>query len=133
MFDSKCIINSLENFKKYISNEKNNKKKNIFESIDSKLNKINEYNKEIKKIENKRKNTNIENQKGSILGSLINVIGKQNKIEVQELTKEQEKKLRDYTELLNDILSEECVLCGDYMVESTQSLFAKDNKISWKI
>ena len=43
------------------------------------------------------------------------------------------KKLRDYTELLNDILSEECVLCGDYMVESTQSLFAKDNKISWKI
>ena len=133
MFDSKCIINSLENFKKYISNEKNNKKKNIFESIDSKLNKINEYDKEIKEIENKRKNTNIENQKGSILGSLINVIGKQNKIEVQELTKEQEKKLRDYTELLNDILSEECVLCGDYMVESTQSLFAKDNKISWKI
>ena len=50
-----------------------------------------------------------------------------------ELSKEDEKQLKNLKQKINDILSEECVLCGDYMVESTQSLFAKDNKISWKI
>ena len=58
----------------------------------------------------------------------MNVMRKQNqnKSEVQELSKEDEKKLKDLKQRINDILSEECVLCGDYMVESTQTLFEKE-------
>ena len=55
----------------------------------------------------------------------------QNKSEVQELSKEDEKKLKDLKQRINDILSEECVLCGDYMVESTQTLFVKEDNIQW--
>ena len=42
------------------------------------------------------------------------------------------KRLDELKEKLSEILSEECVLCGDYMVESTQCDFVGD-KASWTI
>ena len=136
MFDTKCILNSLENFKKYLNNRNNDefqKRKKIFDSIDLKLREINEFYKEINDIENKRKNQNVEKEKINLFGSLMNVMRKQNqnKSEVQELSKEDEKKLKDLKQRINDILSEECVLCGDYMVESTQTLFVEEDNIKW--
>ena len=41
-------------------------------------------------------------------------------------------KLSKLKEKLSDILSEECVLCGDYMVDSTQCSFSGE-KTSWII
>ena len=155
MFDTKCIINSLENFKKYLNNKKNedkkskdkkkedkknedkknedNKRKKIFDSIDLKLKEINKFYKEINEIENKRKNLNAEKEKVNLFGSLMNVMRKQNpnKTEVIELSKEDEKQLKNLKQKINDILSEECVLCGDYMIESTQTLFVEEDNIKW--
>ena len=135
MFDTKCIINSLENFKKYLNNKKSedNKRKKIFDSIDLKLKEINKFYKEINEIENKRKNQNAEKEKVNLFGSLMNVMRKQNpnKTEVIELSKEDEKQLKNLKQKINDILSEECVLCGDYMIESTQTLFVEEDNIKW--
>ena len=54
-----------------------------------------------------------------------------NKTEVIELSKEDEKQLKNLKQKINDILSEECVLCGDYMIESTQTLFVEEDNIKW--
>jgi GTPase Era involved in 16S rRNA processing len=63
----------------------------------------------------------------------MNVMRKQNpnKTEVIELSKEDEKQLKNLKQKINDILSEECVLCGDYMIESTQTLFVEEDNIKW--
>ena len=153
MFDTKCIINSLENFKKYMNNNKkqnesknnnnkkkqnesknnNNKIKQNFDSIDLKLKEINEIYKEINEIENKTK-IQVEKEKLNLFGTLMNVMRKQNtKSEIQELSKEDEKKLKNLKQKVNDILSEECVLCGDYMIESTQTLFVEEDNINWSL
>jgi DNA polymerase III alpha subunit len=49
-----------------------------------------------------------------------------------ELTKEEEMLLKELTTGLYNLLKEECVLCGQYMINSTQIQFSEeDENIKW--
>ncbi len=126
MFDSKCIISSIYNYKKNIVD--NNQ-------ISNRVSQIEQYNRIIGEFEEKKKNISSENKsKSGIFGAFINVIGStKNKNETSESNKLDEEKIADTKKKLSDVLSEECVLCGDYMVDSTQCPFVRDEKIDWDL
>ena len=44
-----------------------------------------------------------------------------------------ESKIIESRKKLTELLSEECVLCGDYMVDSTQCPFIRDDEINWDL
>jgi hypothetical protein len=48
-----------------------------------------------------------------------------------ELTKEEEIQLKELTNGLYDILKNECVLCGQEMISSTQIMFSKNGEEKW--
>jgi hypothetical protein len=125
MFDSKCIIDSLINYQKNMPNDK---------EIKEKVDKILLLQKNINENEKKffKKQTVDDSKKTTGVFGFFNFQTKTGK-DIGELNEVDKKQLNADKETLSELLSEECVLCGDYMVESTQSLFAKDNKISWKI
>ena len=126
MFDAKCIISSIYNYKKNIID--NNE-------ISNRVSQIEQYNRIIGEFEEKKKNISSENKsKSGIFGAFINVIGStKNKNETSESNKLDEEKIADTKKKLSDVLSEECVLCGDYMVDSTQCPFVRDEKIEWDL
>ena len=126
MFDAKCIINAINNYKK-----------NIFDNseINNKVIQIENYKKIIDQFEEKKKNVNSDSKaKTGIFGAFINVIGSnKNKNETPEINKVDESKINETRKKLTEILSEECVLCGDYMVDSTQCPFVREDKINWDL
>ena len=126
MFDAKCIISSIYNYKKNII-DKN--------EISNRVSQIEQYNRIIGEFEEKKKNISSENKsKSGIFGAFINVIGStKNKNETSESNKLDEEKIAETKKKLSDVLSEECVLCGDYMVDSTQCPFVRDEKIEWDL
>lgn len=48
-----------------------------------------------------------------------------------ELTKEEEMQLNELRNGLNDLLKNECVLCGQEMINSTQVMFSSNNEEKW--
>ena len=114
-----------------------NYKKNIIDNneISNRVSQIEQYNRIIGEFEEKKKNISSENKsKSGIFGAFINVIGStKNKNETSESNKLDEEKIADTKKKLSDVLSEECVLCGDYMVDSTQCPFVRDEKIEWDL
>ena len=48
-----------------------------------------------------------------------------------ELSKEEEIQLKELTNGLYDILKNECVLCGQEMINSTQIMFSKNGEEKW--
>ena len=75
------------------------------------------------KDNNDNKDAILENEKEKI----------KDKIEEEvELTKEEELQLKELTNGLYSLLKEECVLCGQYMINSTQIQFSQeDENIKW--
>ena len=103
--------------------------------ISNRVSQIEQYNRIIGEFEEKKKNISSENKsKSGIFGAFINVIGSnKNKNETSESNKLDEEKIAETKKKLSDVLSEECVLCGDYMVDSTQCPFVRDEKIEWDL
>ena len=126
MFDAKCIINAINNYKKNIIDNSD---------INNKVNQIEVYKKIIEQFEEKKKNVNSDTKaKTGIFGAFINVIGSnKNKNETPESNKMDESKIIESRKKLTELLSEECVLCGDYMVDSTQCPFIRDDEINWDL
>ncbi len=126
MFDAKCIINAINNYKKNIADNSD---------IINKVNQIDNYKKIIEQFEEKKKNVNSDSKaKTGIFGAFINVIGSnKNKNETPESNKMDETKINESKKKLTELLSEECVLCGDYMVDSTQCPFVRDDEINWDL
>ena len=54
--------------------------------------------------------------------------GKEKMEEDLELTKEEEIQLKELSNGLYNLLKEECVLCGQEMINSTQTLFSEDDE-----
>ena len=125
MFDSKCIIDTLINYKNNMPNDSN-----IKEKVDKILllqKNINENEKKVFKkqtVDDSKKTT-------GVFGFFSNFQNKTGK-EIGELNEVDKKQLNADKEILSELLAEECVLCGDYMVESTQCNFTGDNT-KWMI
>ena len=48
-----------------------------------------------------------------------------------DFSKEEEIQLKELGNGLNDLLKQECVLCGQEMINSTQMMFSKDGDEKW--
>ena len=118
MFDSKCIIDSLINYQKNMPNDK---------EIKEKVDKILLLQKNINENEKKffKKQTVDDSKKTTGVFGFFNFQTKTGK-DIGELNEVDKKQLNADKETLSELLSEECVLCGDYMVESTQCIFNGD-------
>ena len=125
MFDSKCIIEMMFQYREFLPDVK------------TKTDEIAALTKEIdllekRKIESKKSNEGPKNEKGFFSGLGIFGNDKDKNNEKILISNDDLKRLDELKEKLSEILSEECVLCGDYMVESTQCDFVGD-KASWTI
>ena len=120
MFDSKCIIDSLINY--------NNNMNDI--NLKNKVDKIIELQKRINENEKKNFKRQItdDNKKNTGVFGFFTFQSKTGK-EIGELSENDKKQIMEDKENLSVLLSEECVLCGDYMVESTQCNFTGNNEI----
>jgi hypothetical protein len=118
MFDSKCIIDSLINYQKNMPNDEN---------LKDKVDKILDLQKNINENEKKffKKQTVDDSKKTTGVFGFFNFQTKTGK-DIGELNEVDKKQLNADKETLSELLSEECVLCGDYMVESTQCIFNGD-------
>ncbi|MCQ2816893.1 MAG: hypothetical protein MJ252_06485 [archaeon] len=121
MFDEKCIIEKLHEYGGFIP------------SVAEKMLKINDLREKIVKVENKKKEIAADdNKKDNKLLNFLNFTSNDKKQDKKYISNEELKQLEDMKKNLSDILSEECVLCGDCMVESTQYKF-EGNKSDWML
>ena len=130
IFDAFCIKNSLINYQ----NEGIKDKKLI-----EKNKKISELFKKLKITDEKDKNKEDENDKNDIMGmgqffSKIISYGKEVvKKQDQNNEKLTNKEIEEGQNELNNLLTEQCVLCGEYMVENVQNSLIDEDKdfIEW--
>ena len=129
-FDMNCIKDSLLNYEltglDYIHDKNVEIDKLFFELGFSKARTFIINEKKLKEEEMKNQEETTERGVSGIFNKIIDITGfkrsdAQDKIDTQELKKKKDK--------LYDILSEQCVLCGDFMVDSIQcSLSQRDEK-----
>ena len=130
VFDAFCIKNSLINYQKEGVNN---------QQLIEKNKKILELFKKLKIVDEKDKNREDENDKKDIMGmgqffsKIISygkeVVKKQDQSNEKLTNKEIEEGLNE----LNNLLTEQCVLCGEYMIENVQNSLIDENKdfIEW--
>ena len=131
MFDEGCIIQKLREYKEILSTTNQN------HSICQKMREIAELKKSIDDIERKISESKSMNDQGKNMGGGVLRFfhfgdNKESQTEKVIVTSEDMTKLEENKEKLSTKLSEECVLCGDYMVESTQCKFV-GRKEDWII
>ena len=131
MFDEDCIIQKLVEYKEMLTtlDEKH--------PIVQKMAEINTLRKNIEDIERKAvESKNVTTQGKDVAGMFRSIFNfgdmKDKGTEKIMVTEEDIKKLEDDKEKLTLKLSEECVLCGNYMVDSTQCKFV-GNEEDWDI
>lgn len=125
MFDTNCILESLNNYAKYLDIAK------------IKNAKITELKAKIDDLERRKEESriNAESNKGErniFTGIMILLTDKDKRVDKITITADELNKLEELKASLSDLLSEECVLCGNMMIESTQQGFTGD-KGSWII
>ncbi|MCQ2819416.1 MAG: hypothetical protein MJ252_19310 [archaeon] len=119
MFDENCIVDKLNEYGVFIND------------LGEKMKKVKDLREGILKLESKKKEIAPEDKKENKFLSFI-IGGNDKKQDQKGISSEEKKQLEDMKKTLSDILSEECVLCGDYMVESTQYKF-EGNKSDWML
>ena len=116
VFDAFCIKNSLINYQKEGIKDKKLIEKNK---------KILELFKKLKIIDEKDRNKDDENDKKDIMGQFFSKIINYGKEVVKKQDQNNEKltakEIEDGKTELNNLLTEQCVLCGEYMVENVQN------------
>ena len=128
IFDAICIKNSLINYQ----NDGIKDKKLI-----EKNKKILELFKKLKIVEEKEKNKEDESDKKDIVGQLFSKIINYGKevVKKQEQNSEKltSKEIEEGQIELNNLLTDQCVLCGEYLVENIQNSLIDEDKdfIEW--
>ena len=125
MFDAKCIMDMLEQYR------------GILPEVRTKTDEVNKLKKEIDALERRKAESmqNVDNSNadtGFFSGLKKKILSGDRDNDKVMISNDELNKLSELKEKLSEILSEECVLCGDYMVESTQCSFNGD-KSSWII
>ena len=127
IFDAICIKNSLVDYEK--TGILNNK-------IKEKTKKIIKYFKKLKiekDIPEKKENTS--NDIAGILSKIISYGKDVVKMQDQNSNKLTDKEKEEMTKELNNLLSEQCILCGEYLVDSVQCSLIDEEKdfIEWNM
>ena len=128
IFDAICIKNSLINYQ----NDGIKDKKLI-----EKNKKILELFKKLKIVEEKEKNKEDESDKKDIVGQLFSKIINYGKEVVKKQEQNSEKltakEIEEGQIELNNLLTDQCVLCGEYLVENIQNSLIDEDKdfIEW--
>ncbi len=121
MFDEKCIVEKLKEYAQFIP------------AVKEKMKKITDLINTVEKLENKKKDNvgEVDTKKDNKILGFLNLGAGDKKQDKKLISNDELKMLEEMKRTLSDILSEECVLCGDYMVESTQYKFNEDHKTDW--
>ena len=131
IFDAICIKKCLKNYEKEGVKqktliEKNNKIAELFKKL-----KINEENDKVKEEGNEKKDLM---GMGQIFSKIINygkeVVNKTKEFNSDKMTN---KEIEEEQKKLNELLSEQCVFCGEYLVENVQNSLIDEEKdaIEW--
>ena len=124
IFDTFCLIKILIDYdEQNIGDEYFKIKVNNIKSLREKIRNLQEKRKKIiyeQKMQSNNSNT---------FKALFNFINKEQK---EEFSKEEEIKLKEYSDNLYRLLKEECVLCGKEMIKSTQIKLGQDENKIWK-
>ena len=124
IFDTFCLIKILIDYdEQNIGDEHFRIKVNNIKSLREKIRNLQEKRKKIiyeQKMQSNNSNT---------FKALFNFINKEQK---EEFSKEEEIKLKEYSDNLYRLLKEECVLCGKEMIKSTQIKLGQDENKIWK-
>jgi len=133
IFDAICIKKCLKNYekdgvKKKALIEKNKKIADLFKKL-----KINEEPEKSKEEGNEKKDI-MGSSMGQIFSKIIN-IGKEVVNKTKELNSEKlsTKEIEEEQKKLNELLSEQCVFCGEYLIENVQNSLIDEEKdaIEW--
>ena len=119
MFDENCIIDMLDEYSNYI------------DVVKEKMAKIRDLRKGIEELEKKKNDIDKEEKGDKVDLKILNFLSFTSS-EKKTISSDELIKLDEMKKILSDILNEECVLCGDYMVESTQNKF-KGVESDWKL
>ena len=127
IFDAICIKNSLINYQ----NDGIKDKKLI-----EKNKRILELFRKLRIIDEKEKNKEEENEKKDLMGLFSKIInyGKELGYKQEQKNERLTPKEKEESKIeLNNLLTEQCVLCGEYMVENVQNSFIDEDKdfIEW--
>ena len=128
IFDAFCIKNSLMNYQ----NDGIKDKKLI-----DKNKRISELFKKLKIIDEKEKNKEEQSDKKDLMGQLFSKIISYGKevVKKQELSSDKlsAKEIEESQIELNNLLTEQCILCGEYTVENVQNSLIDEDKdfIEW--
>ena len=133
IFDAICIKKCLKNYEKDGIKKKELIEKNkIIAELFKKL-KINEEPEKDKDESNEKKDI-LGSSMGQIFSKIIN-IGKEVVNKTKELNSEKlsSKEIEEEQKKLNELLSEQCVFCGEYLVENVQNSLIDEDKdaIEW--
>ena len=127
IFDDNCVLGMLKKYNYNITN------------LSDKIEKILILKGEISTLEKKKEivepDKNEKENKGFFGGFLAGKITAPKKDEIKSLTKEETIKLEKFKKDYFDLLSEDCVLCGDLIVQNIRYKFDIDDydKSSWMI
>ena len=131
IFDVECLIESYNEFEKNkLGDQKFEQKVKVINALSNKINSLKE--KKQKSIEYEQRSKEAENfgtlQKIKTIKSLLS-----KEFQKVQFSVEEECMLNDTIKILYNYLDEECLLCGQEMINSTQIDFGDENDLEWDI
>jgi len=130
VYDFNCLLNLLFYYESRKIGDKNFKKK--MENIKQVITGINLLNTRKKSVYEKKSSLVQKEKKNIVAGFLKTLTFRETKSNIN-FSNEEEKQLVNLENLLDDLLSQECPLCGDEMILSTQTKFGDEENADWLI
>ena len=129
-FDFNCLLNLLFYYESRKIGDKNFKKK--IENIKQIITGINLLNTRKKSVYEK-KSSLVQKEKKNFMTGILRSLTFRDTKNIINFSSEEEMQLTNLENLLDDLLSQECPLCGDEMILSTQIKFGDEDNKDWLI
>jgi hypothetical protein len=129
-FDFNCLLNMLFYYESRKIRDKNFKKK--MENIKQIITGINLLNTRKKSVYEK-KSSLVQKEKKNFMTGILRSLTFRDTKNIINFSSEEEMQLTNLENLLDDLLSQECPLCGDEMILSTQIKFGDEDNKDWLI
>lgn len=118
IFDTKCLIDTYNEYNNQgLGDTLFNQKVNAIEKLLDKIDKL--------------KGIKTKNDGGKNEGNKKKAMSNQNQLDM--ISEQQESQLKIFNKGLFDFLDEECLLCGNEIIKSTQIPFPEQNSMDWEI
>ena len=129
-FDYDCLINTLFYYDTKKIGDEAFKKKMM--GIKQLINEIKTLNLRKKNMLEK-KSTLLQKKQGVITGILRSLTAARINVDDDDFSVEEENQLQKLENVLDELLSQECPLCGEEMIFSTQIKFGDEDSLEWKV